>query len=529
MKNQRNGRTQMTVMALPITGALPTALPKWTSINWKGMTAHVRRLQMRIAKAYREGKYGKAKALQWLLTHSFSAKLLAVKRVASNKGAKTPGIDNIIWKTPEEKIGAATSLNRRGYKTQPLKRIYIPKKQKGQLRPLSIPVMNCRAQQALHLLSLEPIAEIISDKNSYGFRPFRSTADAIEQCFKVLARKTSAQYILEGDIKSCFDRISHPWLIENTPMDKEMLRKWLTAGYIEKKILCRTDSGTPQGGVISPTLLIVTLSGLEDAVKAVSKPKDKINIIIYADDFIITGATKEILEDKVKPIVESFLNERGLILSQEKTKITHINKGFEFLGMNVRKYKDKLIIKPAKSSVKRFLVDVRKTIKSNATVKTEIMITLLNQKIRGWVNYYRHVCSKDIFNYVDHTIFQSLWRWATRRHPNKGARWIKSKYFRNDKRQKWVFSGKTKDKHGTSVHLDLINASKTPIKRHIKIQANATPFDPAYYDYFDDRISKQHSTKKLGNKEKWTKCWWRLLKPIKEADKRGLPLRVAAL
>jgi len=518
----------MTVMGMPSTGALPAALPRWTSINWKKMTAHVRRLQMRIAKAYREGKHGKVKALQWILTHSFSAKLLAVKRVASNKGAKTPGIDNITWKTPEDKIKAATSLNRRGYKTQPLKRVYIPKKQKGQFRPLSIPVMKCRAQQALHLLSLEPIAEIIADKNSYGFRPFRSTADAIEQCFKTLARKTSAQYVLEGDIKSCFDSISSSWLSENVCMDKEMLRKWLTAGYIEKKTLCRTDSGAPQGGVISPTLLTVTLSGLENVVKAATKPKDKINVIIYADDFIITGATKEVLEDKVKPIVESFLSERGLILSQEKTKITHISEGFDFLGTNVRKYKDKLIIKPAKSSVKRFLVNIRKTIKSNATVKTEVMIRLLNQKIRGWANYYRHICSKDVFNYVDHNIFQSLWRWATKRHPNKGARWIKSKYFRIDRRQNWMFSCKIKDKRDTLQYLDLIKASKTPIKRHIKIQATATPFDPAYHDYFDARISKLHNARKFGSKANWLTCWWRLLKPMKEAEKFGSPLKATA-
>ena len=184
-------------------GAPSTSTSSWETINWQKATVYVRQLQMRIVKAFQQGKHGKVKALQWLLTHSFSAKLLAVKRVVQNDGAKTPGIDGVVWKTSAQKIQAAKSLKRRGYQTKPLKRIYIPKKQKGKLRPLSIPSMLCRAQQALHLLSLEPIAEITADKNAYGFRPLRSTADAIEACFKALARKKSAQYILEGDIRSC--------------------------------------------------------------------------------------------------------------------------------------------------------------------------------------------------------------------------------------------------------------------------------------------------------------------------------------
>ena len=520
----------MTVMVQPLTGALPTSLPKWNSINWKDATAHVRQLQMRIAKAHREGKLGKVKALQWILTHSFSAKLLAVKRVVSNKGAKTPGVDNVTWTTSAQKIEAARSLKRHEYKTQPLRRIYIPKKQKGQFRPLSIPAMKCRAQQALHLLSLEPIAELKADKNAYGFRPLRSTADAIEQCFKTLAKKTSSQYILEGDIKSCFDSISHSWLLANAPMDKEMLRKWLSAGYIEKKTLYRTESGTPQGGLSSPALLNVTLSGLEQAVKTATLPKEKVHISVYADDFIITGATKEVLENKVKPVVESFLYERGLTLSQSKTKISHINEGFDFLGMNVRKYNGKLIIKPAKSSVERFLADIRKTIKSNGTAKTANLISLLNPKIRGWSNYYRHVCSKDTFNYVDHYIFQALWSWAVRRHPNKNAKWVKAKYFRTEGSQRWVFTDKVSNKQGISSYVNLVKASKTPIRRHIKIQSAATPFEPAYHEYFDERISKQMGAmKSKGKKPHWEKDWWNLLTSKTRNSELGSPPRVPAL
>jgi RNA-directed DNA polymerase len=356
----------MTAAAVPLTGASSTSV-KWESINWKNTETEVHRLQMRIAKAVSEGRHGKVKALQWLLTHSFHAKVMAVKRVVQNKGGKTPGVDKIIWKTPQQKIKAALSLTRKSYQTQPLKRIYIPKKD-GRLRPLSIPTMKCRAMQGLHLLALDPIAEFYADKNSYGFRPKRSTADALGACFIALAKKCSAQWILEADIKSCFDKISHDWLRENIPMDKEILSKWLSAGYIDGDVFHQTEFGTPQGGLASPTLLVLTLSGLEQAVHAATNSRtDKVNLSIYADDFIITGASKEVLESKVQPVVESFLKERGLVLSQEKTKITHINEGFDFLGTNVRKYKGKYITKPSKKSVKCFLADIRKTINSIPT------------------------------------------------------------------------------------------------------------------------------------------------------------------
>jgi RNA-directed DNA polymerase len=490
----------MTAIAKLSAGAFPTTPPHWNTVDWYQVVADVRRLQMRIAKAFREGKHGKVKSLQWILTHSFSAKLLAVKRVTENRGAKTPGVDNIIWNTPAQKIVAATSLSRRSYQTKPLKRIYIPKKQKGKLRPLSIPVMQCRAMQALYLLSLEPVAESIADKNAYGFRPMRSAADAIQQCFIVLARRYSAQYILEGDICSCFDTISHQWLLENTLMDREMLRKWLAAGYIDKEKLYQTTMGTPQGGIISPTLLTVTLSGLERVVKSATNRQDKVNVCIYADDFVITGATAEVLENKVKPVVEAFLSERGLSLSQEKTKITHINEGFDFLGMNIRKFNGKLSIKPAKSSVKRLLADVRERIKLNKTAKTENLIHQLNPKIRGWVNYYSPVCfSKRTFSYVDHNIFKALWHWAVRRHPKKNATWLKRKYFRVFKLRNWVFSANIKNKDGKKICIDLVKMHKVFTRWHVKIRSAATPYDPEYQDYLEKRILAREMEKKSRN------------------------------
>lgn len=472
------------------TGAPTTYGLNWETIDWNTVKSQVGRLQMRIAKAFREKKHGKVKSLQWLLTHSLYAKLLAVKRVTSNTGAKTPGIDKVTWKTPKQKLCAAMSLKRHGYQTLPLKRIYIPKKQKGKLRPLSIPVMQCRAQQALHLLSLEPAAEMLSDKNAYGFRPKRSAADAIAQCYLLLAKKGSAQYILEGDIKSCFDTISHKWLMDNVPMDKKMLNLWLTAGYIDEGQYFDTGRGTPQGGVISATLLNVTLSGLEQIVKSIThKRNDKSNICVYADDFIITCASKEVLVDTIMPAVSKFLADRGLSLSEEKTKITHIEDGFDFLSINIRKYKGKYLPKPSDESVKRFLNEIRTTIKSHPCAKTENLIRLLNPKIRGWANYHRHNCAKKTFGYISYCIFHALWQWAKRRHPNKGKKWIKQKYFRSTDTQNWIFNARYKDKWGKN-RIDLIDAAKVPIMRYVKIKSDASPYKPEYFDYFKTRANK---------------------------------------
>jgi len=199
-------------------GASSNKVSDWEAVDWPKIRQVVRRLQLRIAKAIGAGKYGKAKALSWLLTHSRSAKLLAVKRVTENKGAKTPGVDNKLWRTDRQKYAAAQNLKRRGYRPQPLRRIYIPKKN-GKLRPLSIPTLHDRAMQALHALALKPIAETLGDRNSYGFREGRSCADAIGQCFCALAKSYAPVWVLEGDIKSCFDRISHAWLLKSIPMD----------------------------------------------------------------------------------------------------------------------------------------------------------------------------------------------------------------------------------------------------------------------------------------------------------------------
>jgi RNA-directed DNA polymerase len=246
------------------TGALSTPDDAWHAIDWYRVHRTVRRLQARIVKAVQEGRWGKVRALQHLLTPSFSGKAIAVKRVTSNDGKRTPGVDGAIWGTPEKKARAILRLRQRGYRAQPLRRIYIPKNgSTTRLRPLSIPTMHDRAMQALYLLALDPIAETLGDPNSYGFRPERSTADAIGQCVTVLSHKRAASWILEGDIRACFDGISHEWLLAHIPMDRVMLNKWLKAGYMDKQVLYRTVAGVAQGGICSPVMANLALDGLE--------------------------------------------------------------------------------------------------------------------------------------------------------------------------------------------------------------------------------------------------------------------------
>jgi len=295
--------------------------------------------------------------------------------------------------------------------------------------------MRDRAMQAMHAMALSPVAETLADLNSYGFRPKRSAADAIEQCFKALAKKSSAKWVLEADIKGCFDNISHEWLMEHIPMDKMMLTQWLQCGYIFQA----TNAGTPQGGIISPIYANMALDGLEAAVKSATKGLTKVHVIRYADDFIVTADSSEILENRVRPAVEAFLGERGLSLSKEKTHITHINTGFDFLGFNVRKYKEKLLIKPAKASIKRLLDKVRDRIKYQPTVSAAVLIRQLNSIIRGWASYYRHVVSKDTFSWVDTHIFRAIYRWIKRKHNQKSIKRINRRYFTTIEMNHWRF------------------------------------------------------------------------------------------
>ncbi len=474
-------------------GAVSRVEDEWDSINWNAAQTNVRRLQTRIVQATKAGRWGRAKLLQRLLTHSFSGKVLAVKRVTENQGKKPPGVDGETWTMPSQKAKAIHQLQQRGYHPKPLRRVYIPKSS-GKMRPLGIPCMLDRAMQALYLLSIDPISETLGDPNSYGFRKERSTADAIEQAFAALSRKNSAEWILEGDIKACFDKISHQWLLAHIPMEKSILSTWLKAGFIDKNVFHPTEEGTPQGGICSPVLANMTLDGLEKKLREkYPKPdrgssKKKINFVRFADDVIVTGKSKEVLENEVKPLIEAFMRERGLELSPEKTLITHIEDGFDFLGQHLRKYNGKLLITPSRKNIHSFLEGIRKVVRKNKQATTGNLIAQLNPKIRGWANYHRHVVSKETFSKVDHAIFSILWQWAKRRHPKKPIKWIRKKYFTSIAGQNWVFHGEILGQNGAIQPIRLFKAKSIAIERHVKIQNTANPYDPEWETYFEKRL-----------------------------------------
>lgn len=480
----------------------------WSTIDWHACSCEVRKLQARIAKAVQESRWRKVKPLQWLLTHAFSAKALAVRRVTENQGKRTPGVDGVTWSSPQEKSEAIDSLKRRGYQPKPLRRFYIPKATEKR-RPLSIPVKKDLAMQALYKLALEPIAETTGDQNSYGFRIGRCTADAIEQAFILTVKRGTTPWILEGDIKSCFDEISHEWMQKNICIDIRILAQWLKAGYIEKGKLFPPEAGCPQGGILSPTLANMVLDGLEELLGVFygsmtldknrnRASQEKVHLVRYADDFIITGKNKEILEQEVKPLVREFLAERGLRLSEEKTRITHISSGVDFLGQHIRKYhagtdREKLLITPAKKNIQAFLTEIRSVIRALKSTTQETLIHLLSPKITGWANYHRHVVASEAFSMVDHQIWKALWRWALRRHPQKGKRWVADRYFHQEGSRHWIFGCNVQQGDGSTIHLCLKRATDIKIRRHTKILGAANPFDASYEEYFEKRDAKKRA------------------------------------
>ena len=479
-------------------GAILNTCSDWEAINWRTVEHNVRRLQVRIVKAVQQKRWNKVKALQHLLTHTASGKLLAVRRVTENNGRRTPGVDGELWDTSHKKLQGVMSLRARGYHPKPQRRIYIPKAN-GKLRPLGIPTMRDRAMQALYLLALDPIAETTADGGSYGFRQGRSCADAIERCFVALCHRNPS-WVLEGDIKGCFDNISHQWLLDNVPIDKSILRKWLKSGYLEKQLFFDTISGTPQGGIISPVLANIALNGLERCLRERFPVQGKgaergraaqVHLIRYADDFVITGHSKELLETAVKPLVESFLIQRGLVLSPEKTLITHVTGGFDFLGQNIRRYPNgKLLIKPARKSVESLLTKAKQIIREHLGRVAHLLITRLNAVIRGWANYHRHVVSKRVFARLDAAIFRMLWRWARARHRRKGSRWIKQKYFERVGNRDWWFFGDFRAANGNSVRARLFHAASVRIVRHVQVHSGLNPYDPQWTSYLSRRTGR---------------------------------------
>jgi RNA-directed DNA polymerase len=390
-------------------------------------------------------------------------------------------------------MDAVYSIKQRGYRAQPLRLVLIPKKNSHKKRPLSIPCMIDRAVQAVHKMGLDPIAETLADPHSYGFRHFRSCADAIGQLFAILAKKSSPIWILEADIEACFDRISHEWLLRFIPMKQTILRQWLKAGYVEDARLFPTEEGAPQGGIASPVLSNMTLDGLEAVIRKavggvrVRGERTKVNLIRFADDFVITAASKDLLVERVLPAVKAFLKERGLNLSESKTRIVHIEEGFDFLSQRIQQFDDKLIIRPAKAAVKSLLSTVREHIRRMRSAPAKDVIGKLNPILRGWANYHRHVVSSETFSYIDWQVFRMLWRWARRRHRKKNAAWITNRYWRVVPGAN-RFTAAWREKSNKRYTLFLFRMADLPIRRHRRIKGDANPFSYDWQDYFAQRL-----------------------------------------
>jgi len=429
---------------------------------------------------------------------------VAAHNTLQNSGSNTAGIDgmtkaNFLGNFDGQIIKLKEALKAKTLEPMPVRRVYIPKPNSEKKRPLGIPTLLDRIVQNALRMILEPIWESDFSIHSYGFRPNRSTYDAISNIQTRLAGNGwTYQWIIEGDIASYFDGISHDWLLAHIPMDKAILSKWLKAGYMERNVFHPTEAGTPQGGICSPVIANLVLDGLEAHLRTAfpryvwnghKQVCPKVNLIRFADDFIITGATKELLEHEVTPLVEAFLRERGLELSREKTVITHIADGCDFLGQNIRKYHGKLLIRPSAKSIKSVLRKVRTVIKGNKSATAGNLICHLNPIIRGWAMYHRHGVSSKVFQAVDHAIFQALWRWAKRRHPNKGVQWVKARYFHTIDEHNWVFSGKVRGPKGQPQTVHLFTAHSLPIQRHIKINNAVNPYDPQWELYLEKRLS----------------------------------------
>jgi len=475
----------------------------WAGIPWRTLEAYVYRLQKRIYKAQNRGNTKAVHSLQRLLMKSNAARTLAVRRVTQdNQGKKTAGVDGIkdvptqVRQLIVERLRHAETL-----KPRPVRRVWIPKPGKDEKRPLGIPAMIDRAHQALYKLALEPQWEARFEPNSYGFRPGRSCHDAMEAIFLGINRQD--KYVLDADIKGCFDNIDHQALLNKldaTPTIRRAVRAWLKAGIMENEVFTPSHAGTPQGGVISPLLANIALHGMEEvATKAYRRWTANNGLVTcklvrYADDFVILCQDREGIE-AVRPAIEEFLTDMGLHLSPSKTKLTHTlhkqgeNVGFDFLGFHVQQYPVgrthsgtlrygkilgfKTFITPSETAVKRHLDDVNKIIRQFTSASQEKLISKISPIIRGWSLYYRSAVASEVFKACDHHLYASLESWARRRHPNKNNTWRAHRYWGMEEGHKWIFAVR----QGEEAGLRLTYHTDTHITRHVKVRDCASPFD----------------------------------------------------
>lgn len=496
-------------------------LMSWDSIKWKNLENHVFGVQQRIFHAERNGQFRKVRDLQRLLLRSKSALLVSIRIVTQlNKGKRTAGIDGYKALTPQERVDLYNKL--KDYKfslhnPNPVKRTYIEKKN-GKLRPLGIPTIIDRIYQNIVKMALEPQWEAKFEPSSYGFRPKRSTHDAIENIYKRMV-KGNKQWVFEGDFKGCFDNLNHEYILkqlENFPA-KELIAKWLKVGYIDNNIFHKTENGTPQGGIISPLLANIALHGMEEEIgikytKIIRKRdgitydnKTPYSMVRYADDFVIMCENKEDAESMYNKL-QPYLKARGLQLEETKTKIVHITEGFDFLGFNIRRYEvqqgSKLLIKPSKESIKKCKAKISEVFEKNNGSNANSLISNLNPVIRGYGNYWSSVVSKDTFRKIDYYIFGKIVKFMKRLHPMKSWKWKKERYFKPDKTGQsettWLFTD-------PQSNIQIINMIWTPIVRHVMIKHDSSPYNKELKEYYSKRDIREFNKNNVAYRQKLAK------------------------
>lgn len=502
------------------TSAVSPRTQNWELINWMKIERYVKKLRQRIFRAEQLGNNRKVRKLQRLMIRSKANLLLSIKRVTQiNQGRKTAGTDGQTALTSNDRIELYNCLkgyNIKNIKPKPAKRVYIPKKS-GKLRPLGIPVIKDRIFQNIVKNALEPQWEARLEPSTYGFRPKRSVHDAISNLFTKLSARSTRGWIFEGDFKGCFDNLNHSYIVEcltGFPA-KETIYKWLKTGYVDNHTYNETETGTPQGGIISPLLANVALHGMERELGVryyrdgndYKLCRNSVGIIKYADDFVIVCKTKEeamSMYDKLKP----YLEKRGLTLAEDKTKVTHITEGFDFLGFNLRQYKSNngmhLFIKPSKASVKKARETVKKVFAQLRGKPVIDLITKLNPIIRGIGNYWSSQVAKKVYGSIDHYLLIKTRKHLKALHPNKPFRWIYRKYFKADytgvSKDKWILT----DPH--NVRNQLFRMSWIPIVRHNSVKYRNSPDDASLKEYFEKRDKKEFIRNNVLSRQKLAKA-----------------------